>query len=186
MLRSCFQLQPSSARNDSLHGCSMSYTVRPGDTCDTIAQSQRTNTTTIMSLNPLVNSGCTNLNVSQVLCVASAGTAGGTNTSGAVVGRFFWGGQAGSNPAGLNVGIAFSGSADPNTALLDIGAPGDGAMATARSIPDEVQKFVSLGGRNGSFSPTSDPGYFTAQTIAISSARSPEAHSQATVASALT
>ncbi|KAF7291225.1 hypothetical protein MIND_01266000 [Mycena indigotica] len=54
-------------------GCSKSYTVVSGDTCAAIESKTGVSDATLHSLNPSINSSCTNLQIGQVLCVASGG-----------------------------------------------------------------------------------------------------------------
>jgi LysM repeat protein len=54
--------------------CSQSYTVVSGDTCSAIATKFGVTVSAIISANPAINSGCTNLQIGQVLCIPSAST----------------------------------------------------------------------------------------------------------------
>ncbi|KAJ7058345.1 hypothetical protein C8F01DRAFT_1059773, partial [Mycena amicta] len=56
--------------------CSSTYTVVSGDTCFLIEGSTGISDSQLHSLNPSINSGCTNLQIGQVLCLSS-----GTSTS---------------------------------------------------------------------------------------------------------
>jgi chitinase len=49
--------------------CSQSYTVISGDTCNRIATKFSVTASSIFSFNPTINSGCTNLQIGQVLCI---------------------------------------------------------------------------------------------------------------------
>lgn len=53
--------------------CSRSYTVKAGDTCDGISSSQSVSTYQLATNNPSINSGCTNLQVGQTLCLGTQG-----------------------------------------------------------------------------------------------------------------
>ncbi|KAF8142418.1 hypothetical protein K438DRAFT_1474176, partial [Mycena galopus ATCC 62051] len=57
--------------------CSPTYTVQSGDTCSTIAAASGLTVAQLLSYNPTINSGCTNLGIAQVLCL---GPGGGTCT----------------------------------------------------------------------------------------------------------
>ncbi|KAF7334663.1 hypothetical protein MVEN_02296800 [Mycena venus] len=61
-------------------GCSQTYTVVSGDTCSAIESKTGVSDAQLHSLNPAINSGCTNLQIGQVLCVSggSGGGSGGT------------------------------------------------------------------------------------------------------------
>ncbi|KAF8214284.1 glycoside hydrolase superfamily [Mycena galopus ATCC 62051] len=50
-------------------GCTQTYTVVSGDTCSGIETSTGVSDATLHSLNPSINSGCSNLSIGQVLCV---------------------------------------------------------------------------------------------------------------------
>jgi len=65
----------------SLSACIRTYTVKSGDTCGAIAASQGVSLDIIYQLNPSVNSQCTNLEVGQVLCLATNGSNGGGNAT---------------------------------------------------------------------------------------------------------
>jgi LysM repeat protein len=49
--------------------CLQSYTVISGDTCNAIAAKFGVTASAIISANPVINSGCTNLQIGQVLCI---------------------------------------------------------------------------------------------------------------------
>ncbi|KAJ6605304.1 hypothetical protein DFH09DRAFT_897553 [Mycena vulgaris] len=57
-------------------GCAQTYTVVSGDTCSGIETTTGVSNTQLHALNPAINSGCTNLQVGQILCL-EAGTGGG-------------------------------------------------------------------------------------------------------------
>ncbi|KAJ7622132.1 hypothetical protein FB45DRAFT_753492 [Roridomyces roridus] len=59
--------------------CAQTYTVVSGDTCSKIESKNGISDATLHSLNPSINTGCTNLAIGQVLCV-QAGSSGGTGT----------------------------------------------------------------------------------------------------------
>ncbi|KAJ6489733.1 hypothetical protein C8R45DRAFT_768058, partial [Mycena sanguinolenta] len=63
-------------------GCTQSYTVQSGDTCSAIEAAHGVSDSQLHSLNPAINSGCTNLSVGQILCLnGTPGSTGGcTNT----------------------------------------------------------------------------------------------------------
>ncbi|KAF7342671.1 hypothetical protein MSAN_02024900 [Mycena sanguinolenta] len=52
--------------------CTQTYTVKSGDTCSAIAAHFGLTVSQLLALNPSISSGCTNLAIGQVLCVASA------------------------------------------------------------------------------------------------------------------
>ncbi|KAF8326834.1 uncharacterized protein EI90DRAFT_2998980 [Cantharellus anzutake] len=52
--------------------CTRNYTVIKGDTCDAISQTHNVSTYQLAVLNPTINSGCTNLEISQCLCLGSS------------------------------------------------------------------------------------------------------------------
>jgi len=54
-----------------------SVVVKPGDTCSAIAAASGTSVAAIMSANPGINAGCTNLQVGQTLNVSGGGGGGG-------------------------------------------------------------------------------------------------------------
>lgn len=64
-------------------GCSNSVTVNGGDSCWAISQAHGISVADIISKNPGVNSGCTNLKVGQQLCLggSSGGGGGGSGCS---------------------------------------------------------------------------------------------------------
>ncbi|KAF7343605.1 hypothetical protein MSAN_01981400 [Mycena sanguinolenta] len=64
--------------------CSKSYTVVSGDTCAAIEAKTGVSDSQLHSLNPSINSGCTNLGIGQVLCLSS-GTSGGCTSTYTVV-----------------------------------------------------------------------------------------------------
>ncbi|KAF7361010.1 hypothetical protein MSAN_01131200 [Mycena sanguinolenta] len=64
--------------------CTQTYTVESGDTCSTIAADVGLTVSQLEALNPSINSGCTNLDVGQVLCV-TGGTSGGGGGGGSSV-----------------------------------------------------------------------------------------------------
>ncbi|KAF7343614.1 hypothetical protein MSAN_01982000 [Mycena sanguinolenta] len=60
--------------------CSKSYTVVSGDTCAAIEAKTGVSDSQLHSLNPSINSGCTNLGIGQVLCLSSGTSSGCTST----------------------------------------------------------------------------------------------------------
>ncbi|KAJ7459276.1 hypothetical protein FB451DRAFT_1372017 [Mycena latifolia] len=58
-------------------GCAQTYTVVSGDICSAIEAKTGVSDAQLHALNPAINSGCTNLQVGQVLCVAGSGGSGG-------------------------------------------------------------------------------------------------------------
>ncbi|KAJ6488790.1 hypothetical protein C8R45DRAFT_826775, partial [Mycena sanguinolenta] len=59
-------------------GCTQTYTVKSGDTCSAIERATGVSDAQLHALNPVINSGCTNLDIGQVLCL-QAGTGGGSS-----------------------------------------------------------------------------------------------------------
>ncbi|KAJ6586053.1 hypothetical protein B0H19DRAFT_926346, partial [Mycena capillaripes] len=59
-------------------GCAQTYTVVSGDTCSAIESKTGVSDAQLHALNPAINSGCTNLQVGQTLCVS--GGSGCTQT----------------------------------------------------------------------------------------------------------
>ncbi|KAJ7616568.1 RlpA-like double-psi beta-barrel-protein domain-containing protein-containing protein [Roridomyces roridus] len=57
-------------------GCSKTYTVVSGDTCSAVEAKNGVSDATLHTLNPSINSGCTNLQIGQVLCVAGGSNSG--------------------------------------------------------------------------------------------------------------
>jgi LysM repeat protein len=53
--------------------CTQEYTVVSGDNCNLVGAMFGVTGSAIMSANPIINSGCTNLQVGQTLCVPSSG-----------------------------------------------------------------------------------------------------------------
>ncbi|KAJ7627354.1 glycoside hydrolase superfamily [Roridomyces roridus] len=54
--------------------CAQTYTVVSGDTCASVESKTGISDATLRSLNPSINTGCTNLAVGQVLCVEAGST----------------------------------------------------------------------------------------------------------------
>ncbi|KAJ7886779.1 hypothetical protein B0H14DRAFT_2434036 [Mycena olivaceomarginata] len=50
-------------------GCAQTYTVVSGDTCSAVESKTGVSDTQLHALNPAINSGCTNLQIGQTLCV---------------------------------------------------------------------------------------------------------------------
>ncbi|KAF7359868.1 Glycoside hydrolase family 18 protein [Mycena venus] len=65
-------------------GCTQTYTVVSGDTCSAIESKTGVSDAQLHSLNPAINSGCTNLAIGQTLCI-QAGTGGGCTQTYTVV-----------------------------------------------------------------------------------------------------
>ncbi|KAF7343507.1 hypothetical protein MSAN_01971000 [Mycena sanguinolenta] len=61
--------------------CSQTYTVVSGDTCSAIEAKTGVSDAQLHSLNPSINSGCTNLGIGQVLCLSTGGSSTGGCTS---------------------------------------------------------------------------------------------------------
>ncbi|KAJ7616081.1 hypothetical protein FB45DRAFT_841722 [Roridomyces roridus] len=61
--------------------CGNTYTVVSGDTCSALESRLGVSDSTIHSLNPSINSGCTNLQIGQVLCIGSASSSSGGSGS---------------------------------------------------------------------------------------------------------
>ncbi|KAF8191040.1 hypothetical protein K438DRAFT_1512758, partial [Mycena galopus ATCC 62051] len=57
--------------------CAQTYTVVSGDTCAAIESKTGVSDAQLHQLNPSINSGCTNLQIGEALCVS-----GGTNSGG--------------------------------------------------------------------------------------------------------
>ncbi|KAF7338881.1 hypothetical protein MSAN_02211300 [Mycena sanguinolenta] len=53
--------------------CTATYNVVSGDTCATIESKTGVSDPQLHALNPSINSGCTNLQIGQVLCVSGSG-----------------------------------------------------------------------------------------------------------------
>ncbi|KAF8191071.1 hypothetical protein K438DRAFT_1591719, partial [Mycena galopus ATCC 62051] len=68
-------------------GCSQTYTVVSGDTCPAIESKTGISDAQLHAQNPSINSGCTNLQVGQILCV-SGGSPGGGGTTFNAIGKF--------------------------------------------------------------------------------------------------
>ncbi|KAJ7271763.1 hypothetical protein C8J57DRAFT_1064894, partial [Mycena rebaudengoi] len=51
--------------------CAQTYTVQNGDTCSHIESTHGVSDAQLHTLNPSINSGCTNLQIGQVLCLSS-------------------------------------------------------------------------------------------------------------------
>ncbi|KAJ7228066.1 hypothetical protein C8J57DRAFT_1147505 [Mycena rebaudengoi] len=58
-------------------GCAQTYTVVSGDTCSAIESSTGISDAQLHALNPAINSGCTNLQVGQTLCLPEGADGGG-------------------------------------------------------------------------------------------------------------
>ncbi|KAF7343561.1 hypothetical protein MSAN_01976600 [Mycena sanguinolenta] len=61
--------------------CSKTYTVVSGDTCSAIETKTGVSDAQLHSLNPSINSGCTNLGIGQVLSLSTGGSSSGGCTS---------------------------------------------------------------------------------------------------------
>ncbi|KAF8142415.1 hypothetical protein K438DRAFT_1470159, partial [Mycena galopus ATCC 62051] len=57
--------------------CSPTYTVKSGDTCSAIASAHGLTVAQLLSYNPSINAGCTNLAIAEVLCLDPGGGGGG-------------------------------------------------------------------------------------------------------------
>ncbi|KAJ6455190.1 hypothetical protein C8R45DRAFT_845998 [Mycena sanguinolenta] len=75
--------------------CTQTYTVVSGDTCSKIEAQTGVSDATLHTLNPGINSGCTNLQIGQVLCISNGGsgcsqtyTVVSGDTCGAIEARF--------------------------------------------------------------------------------------------------
>ncbi|KAJ7648347.1 hypothetical protein DFH06DRAFT_997340, partial [Mycena polygramma] len=53
--------------------CAQTYTVVSGDTCAAIEKKTGVSDAQLHQLNPSINSGCTNLQIGQALCVSGGG-----------------------------------------------------------------------------------------------------------------
>ncbi|KAF7328266.1 hypothetical protein MVEN_02566500 [Mycena venus] len=58
---------------ETRQGCAQTYTVVSGDTCAAIESRKGVSDAQLHALNPSINSGCTNLQIGQVLCLSSGG-----------------------------------------------------------------------------------------------------------------
>ncbi|KAF8169840.1 RlpA-like double-psi beta-barrel-protein domain-containing protein-containing protein [Mycena galopus ATCC 62051] len=74
----------SASPHQARQSCTSTYTVVSGDTCDIISSKTGVPTATIEADNSAINSGCTNLQIGQVLCLS--GTSSGTGSSGGIDG----------------------------------------------------------------------------------------------------
>ncbi|KAJ7890935.1 hypothetical protein B0H14DRAFT_3700583, partial [Mycena olivaceomarginata] len=66
--------------------CARQYTVVSGDTCGAIESKTGVSDATLHQLNPGINSGCTNLQIGQVLCLSGTGSGGCSQTYAVVSG----------------------------------------------------------------------------------------------------
>ncbi|KAJ7244625.1 hypothetical protein B0H12DRAFT_978683, partial [Mycena haematopus] len=64
--------------------CAQTYTVVSGDTCSAIESKTGISDAELHSLNPSINSGCTNLSIGETLCV-SGSTSGGCSQTYTIV-----------------------------------------------------------------------------------------------------
>jgi len=53
--------------------CTLSYTVKSGDICDSISANNDVSTYQLAVLNPSINPGCTNISPGQTLCLGTTG-----------------------------------------------------------------------------------------------------------------
>jgi len=53
--------------------CTRTYTVSEGDTCDSISAAHNASTYQLAVVNPAIDSGCSNLEIGQVLCLGTLG-----------------------------------------------------------------------------------------------------------------
>jgi len=53
--------------------CTRTYTVVSGDTCDGISAAQSVSTYQLAAVNPVIDSGCSNLEIGQILCLGTEG-----------------------------------------------------------------------------------------------------------------
>ncbi|KAF7305677.1 hypothetical protein HMN09_00821400 [Mycena chlorophos] len=70
---------------EARQSCTKSYTVVSGDTCAAIEAKEGVSDATLHALNPSINSGCTNLQIGQVLCLSTSGTSSGCGNTYTVV-----------------------------------------------------------------------------------------------------
>ncbi|KAF9266504.1 hypothetical protein L218DRAFT_71883 [Marasmius fiardii PR-910] len=63
--------QALSPRASTAATCTKTYTVKYGDTCNKIEKANGLSVGTVISLNGVVNSGCTNLWSGQAICIGS-------------------------------------------------------------------------------------------------------------------
>ncbi|KAJ6542358.1 glycoside hydrolase superfamily [Mycena vulgaris] len=73
----CLSSGGGSGGGGSGGGCTKTYTVVSGDTCAAIESRTGVSDSQLHALNPSVNSGCTNLQLGQVLCLSGGGGSGG-------------------------------------------------------------------------------------------------------------
>ncbi|KAJ7348498.1 hypothetical protein DFH08DRAFT_698125 [Mycena albidolilacea] len=70
-------------------GCSQTYTVVSGDTCAAIESKTGVSDAQLHAQNPAINSGCTNLQIGQTLCVSGgSGPTGPGGTTFTAIGKF--------------------------------------------------------------------------------------------------
>ncbi|KAJ7648333.1 hypothetical protein DFH06DRAFT_997306, partial [Mycena polygramma] len=65
--------------------CAQTYTVVSGDTCAAIEKKTGVSDAQLHQLNPSINSGCTNLQIGESLCVTGGSTGGGCSQTYTVV-----------------------------------------------------------------------------------------------------
>ncbi|KAJ7203376.1 RlpA-like double-psi beta-barrel-protein domain-containing protein-containing protein [Mycena pura] len=70
-------------------GCSRTYTVVSGDTCAAIESKTGVSDASLHAQNPAINSGCTNLQIGQILCVSGGGGGGGGGTTFTAIASFY-------------------------------------------------------------------------------------------------
>ncbi|KAJ6458185.1 hypothetical protein C8R45DRAFT_1183617 [Mycena sanguinolenta] len=69
----CTNLQTGEVLCLSANGCRTTYNVVSGDTCPVIESKTRVTDSQLHALNPSIDSGCTNLQTGQVLCLSGSG-----------------------------------------------------------------------------------------------------------------
>jgi len=65
---------PLLARSVLAADCARSYTVAPGDTCDSISAANNASTYQLATVNPFINDDCTNLVPDEKLCLGFVGS----------------------------------------------------------------------------------------------------------------
>ncbi|KAH7097980.1 hypothetical protein BKA62DRAFT_661284 [Auriculariales sp. MPI-PUGE-AT-0066] len=71
----------SGSSSGSSGSCAKTYTVVKGDNCSKIASKYSTSFSTLRSLNSAINSGCTNLQIGQKVCVKKGSSSSGSTSS---------------------------------------------------------------------------------------------------------
>ncbi|KAJ7242156.1 hypothetical protein B0H12DRAFT_852521 [Mycena haematopus] len=85
LLVAALAVSASPAALEARQGCAQTYTVVSGDTCSAIESRTGVSDAQLHALNPSINSGCTNLQIGEVLCLSSGSTGGGCTQTYTVV-----------------------------------------------------------------------------------------------------